>query len=105
VASFDPGLARRPQVVAASQIDLPDARAAWELARPAFEARGITLYGVSAVTGEGVREIVYKLESLLQTAPQVAPRATALPRELGRRPREEAPGDDEDEGELEVLRG
>jgi GTP-binding protein len=105
VASFDPDLARRPQVVAASQIDLPDARAAWELARPAFEARGITLYGVSAVTGEGVREIVYKLESLLQTAPQVAPRATALPRELGRRPREEAPDDDEDAGELEVLRG
>ncbi|MFO0606648.1 MAG: GTPase ObgE [Polyangiales bacterium] len=69
VEQFDPELAKRPQVVAVSQIDLPDARAAWELARPAFERRGVQLRGVSAVTGEGVRELVFALDAVLQKTP------------------------------------
>ncbi len=66
VERFEPELAKRVQVVAVSQIDLPDARAAWELAKPAFAERGIELRGVSAVTGEGVREVVYALDTLLR---------------------------------------
>lgn len=73
VAQFDPELARRPQVVAVSQIDLPDARAAWEMAQPAFEHRGILLRGVSAVTGEGVRELIFALDALLQRTPALPP--------------------------------
>jgi GTP-binding protein len=75
VEQFDPELARRPQVVAVSQIDLPDARAAWELARPTFERRGIALRGVSAVTGEGVRELVFALDAVLQQTPLPPPLA------------------------------
>jgi GTP-binding protein len=75
VEQFDPELAKRPQVVAVSQIDLPDARAAWELARPAFEARGVQLRGVSAVTGEGVRELVFALDAVLQKTPVPPPLA------------------------------
>jgi GTP-binding protein len=66
VRSFDPELAGRAQLVAVSQIDLPDARAAWELAAPTFAARGITLHKVSAVSGEGVQEIIYRLDKLLR---------------------------------------
>ncbi len=73
VRLFDETLAARPQVVAVSQIDLPDARAAWELARPAFAARGIELRGVSAVTGEGVRELVFALDAILQKTPVPPP--------------------------------
>ncbi len=73
VEQFDPELAKRPQIVAVSQIDLPDARAAWELARPEFAARGIELRGVSAVTGEGVREVLFALDALVQKTPPPPP--------------------------------
>ncbi|MFO0624715.1 MAG: GTPase ObgE [Polyangiales bacterium] len=66
VSTFDPELADRPQIVAVSQVDLPDARAAWELAAPTFAARGITLHKVSAVTGEGVQEIIFRLDKMLR---------------------------------------
>jgi GTP-binding protein len=59
--AFDPSLAERPQVVAVTKADLPDARAGWESARPAFAARGIDLKLVSAVTGEGVRDVLFAL--------------------------------------------
>ena len=73
VEQFDPELAKRPQVVAVSQIDLPDARAAWELARPEFARRGIELRAVTAVTGEGVREVLFALDSLVQKTPAPPP--------------------------------
>jgi len=73
VRSFDPELAERSQIVAVSQVDLPDARAAWELAVPQFAARGITLHKVSAVSGEGVREMVFMLDTMLREAPPVPP--------------------------------
>ncbi len=79
VERFDPELAKRPQVVAVSQVDLPDARAAWELARPSFEARGIELRAISAVSGEGVRELVFAVDALLQKLPPVAPLTPSAP--------------------------
>lgn len=66
VRSFHAELADRPQIVAVSQVDLPDARAAWELAAPQFADRGITLHKVSAVSGEGVQEIVFLLDAILR---------------------------------------
>jgi GTP-binding protein len=69
VRRFDPSLAERPQVVCVSQVDLPDARASWELYQPLFAARGVELRAVSAVTGEGVRELVFALDRVLRSAP------------------------------------
>jgi GTP-binding protein len=66
--AFDPGLAKRPQVVAVGKADLPDARAAWEKARPQFAARGVDLKLLSAVTGEGVREVLGALYALIHPA-------------------------------------
>jgi len=63
--AFDPALAERPQVVAVGKADLPDARAAWEKARPQFAARGVDLKLLSAVTGEGVREVLGALYALI----------------------------------------
>lgn len=78
VRLFDPSLAERAQLVAVSQIDLPDARAAWELYKPLFAERGIELRGVSAVTGEGVRELVFALDATLRSAPPVEVLASTL---------------------------
>jgi len=55
---FDPALRRKPQVVAANKIDLPDARErAAEFARK-LKRRKIAVHLVSAATGEGVRELL-----------------------------------------------
>jgi GTP-binding protein len=62
---FDPALAERPQIVAVSKADLPDAREAWERARKPFADRGIDLKLVSAATGEGVRELLFALYALV----------------------------------------
>jgi GTP-binding protein len=66
--AFDPALADRPQVVAMGKADLPDARAGWERARPQFAARGVDLKLLSAATGEGVREVLFALYSLIHPA-------------------------------------
>jgi GTP-binding protein len=64
LTKFDPELARRPQLVAMSKADLPDAREAWTRAREELGKRGIDLRLVSAATGEGVRELVHALYAL-----------------------------------------
>jgi GTP-binding protein len=65
--SYSPRLMERPQVVAASKIDVaePDLL---EDAREAAEARGWEFFPISAVTGEGLRELVFRLGELVETA-------------------------------------
>lgn len=58
LAAYSEALAGLPQVVALNKIDLPAAReSAMDLAK-AFDARGIRLHRISAVTGEGVKELL-----------------------------------------------
>jgi GTPase len=66
LAKFDPELARRPQVVAMSKADLPDARDAWAKTKKKFAKRGIDLKLVSAATGAGVREVLVALYPLVK---------------------------------------
>jgi GTP-binding protein len=62
---FDPELIRKPQVVVASKIDIPEARvnAQW-LARKLPTEFG-PLYTISAVTGEGVKPLVRRVGAIL----------------------------------------
>jgi GTPase len=55
---YSPELAKRPQIVALSKLDLTETREAYESWRQKFAARGITLHAVSAATGEGVKELL-----------------------------------------------
>jgi GTP-binding protein len=55
---YSPELAKRPQLVALSKIDLTETREALPAWRDGFAARGIELHAVSAATGEGVRELL-----------------------------------------------
>lgn len=67
--AYDPELLKRPQVIAANKIDA----IYWEDGDPverirqAFEAEGIKVYPISAVSGKGVRELLYGVYNLLQT--------------------------------------
>jgi GTPase len=55
---FSPELARKPQVVAANKMDLPEARARLPRFAAALRRRGIPVFPISAATGEGVSALL-----------------------------------------------
>jgi GTPase len=65
LAKFDPELAKRPQLVAMTKADLPEVREAFEIVRKRFAKRKIPLRLVSALTGDGVRELSIDLYRLV----------------------------------------
>ncbi|MSP61202.1 MAG: GTPase ObgE [Myxococcales bacterium] len=68
LARYDPALATRPQVVALSKLDLTETREAYPALRAAFAKRGVELHALSAVTGEGMPEILERLWAQIATA-------------------------------------
>jgi GTP-binding protein len=72
LACFRPDLAERPQIVVASKMDLPDARQCLPEMQRQFAAQGLDVIPISAVTGAGLDELVYRLAAELKAAPPVA---------------------------------
>jgi GTP-binding protein len=68
LAAYDPNLASRPTVVAANKIDLPGARENVARLAEALGARH-EVYGVSAVTGEGVDRLIRRVYQILESTP------------------------------------
>lgn len=65
--SYNPEIAKRPQVIAANKIDAiyeQDSTAIEEI-KAEFEPKGIKVYAISAVSGEGVKELLYHVNKLL----------------------------------------
>lgn len=67
--AYSPEVAARPQVIAANKID-----AIWdtehdpvERIRQEFEPRGIPVFPISAVSGQGLKELIYHVKSILDT--------------------------------------
>jgi len=58
LASFDPELAAKPQIVVANKLDLAESRECLPAIREQFAARGVELHAISAATGDGVRELM-----------------------------------------------
>ncbi len=57
LAAYSPALAARPQIVAASKMDLPDAAARLGPVRELCARRGVPFVAISAVTGQGLPEL------------------------------------------------
>ncbi|NLF65574.1 MAG: GTPase ObgE [Chloroflexi bacterium] len=71
LALYDVRMEEKPQIVVFNKMDLPDAQA-WEpLIAERIEAEGLPFHAISAATGEGVRDLVFKVYRLLQEAPPV----------------------------------
>ena len=66
--AFDPDLMNRPQIVVANKLDAasPDDDVMKRL-REEFEPKGIEVYGISAVSGQGCRELMFRVQELLST--------------------------------------
>lgn len=68
--SYDPELLKRPQVIAANKIDaiyFEDECDPIERLRQEFEPEGIKVFAISAVSGKGVKELLYHVNDLLKT--------------------------------------
>jgi GTP-binding protein len=80
LAQFSTRLADRPQIVVLNKMDLPDAQAWWPLVRDAMDERGMEAHAISAVTQEGVQELMQRTYQLLQSlpAPEPAPEQPAV---------------------------
>lgn len=61
LALYDEELAKRPQIVVLNKIDLPYVRDLFPELEAAFRERGVPLIGISAATGEGLREMLNRL--------------------------------------------
>ncbi len=71
--AYNPDLLKRPQVIAANKIDAiyDDGTGTnpVDLIKEAFEPEGIKVYPISAVTGQGVKELLYAVRELLDNFP------------------------------------
>jgi len=69
---YNPDLAGKPQLVVLNKIDLPDVKALAPLVREAITAAGHSFMAISAVTGEGLRPMLYEVKRMLDAAPATA---------------------------------
>lgn len=65
--AYNPEIAGRPQVIAANKIDMiyGEDNDSIERIRAEFEPKGIKVFPISAVSGQGVRELLYYVNNLL----------------------------------------
>ena len=70
--AYNPEIAQRPQVIAANKIDAiyDEEESPVELLKMEFEPKGIKVFPISAVSGKGVQELLYYVQSLLNTMEQ-----------------------------------
>lgn len=71
--SYNEKMAELPQVIAANKIDAfygDEAEEAIQRIRDAFEPQGIKVFPISAVSGQGVRELLYHVKSMLNEVDQ-----------------------------------
>lgn len=68
LTAYNPELKQRPQVIAANKTDaiFEDGENPVDRIRRAFETEGIKVYPISAVSGEGVKELLYGVYEILK---------------------------------------
>lgn len=67
--AYNPDLIKRPQIIAANKIDaiFEDVESPVDKLKAEFEPKGIKVYPISAVSGQGVKELLYAVYELLKT--------------------------------------
>lgn len=65
--AYEEGIAKRPQVIAANKIDAVYGDDPVERIRAEFEPQGYKVFPISAVSGQGVKELLYYVSGILDT--------------------------------------
>lgn len=70
--AYDPAILENPQVIAANKMDvcMEGSEEIIEKLRKEFEPKGIEVFSISAVSGQGVKELLYHVQELLKTCPE-----------------------------------
>ena len=67
--NYDSGIARRPQVIAANKTDMiyqeDGKKDPVSLLKEEFEPKGIRVYPISAISGRGIRELLFHVKEML----------------------------------------
>jgi GTP-binding protein len=69
LALFDPDLAKKPQIVALNKMDIPEVAERWPTIREGLNARNYEAIAISAVTGNNLRQLLYRAAELIDYAP------------------------------------
>lgn len=70
---YNMDISKKPMVIAANKLDAMndiEKETVLEMLKEEFEPKGITVFGISAVTGEGVDELLWHLYKLVKEAPE-----------------------------------
>lgn len=72
LAAYNADLAKRPQVIAANKVDAiySEDEDPVQRIRDEFEPQGIPVYAISAVSGMGLKELLFKVQEMLRELPQ-----------------------------------
>lgn len=70
LAMYSQALADKPQLVVLNKLDLTGAHETYEVVKAALTGQGVRVYAISAVTGEGVTELLRAVASLLAEMPK-----------------------------------
>ncbi len=72
LAAYKEELANRPQVIAANKIDAiySEEEDPVQRLREVFEPQGIPVFAISAVSGQGLKELLYHVQQMLRELPQ-----------------------------------
>jgi GTP-binding protein len=84
LAAYSPELARKPQIIAVTKVDVPEARAAGEKLQKQLARRKkpVKVHLVSAATGEGIPQLLDAVAKVLFR--EASPRREGLGRRLGK---------------------
>ncbi len=63
-------LAELPQMVALNKADMPDSGDIIDRLRPDLEDRGLEVFAISALTGQGLQPLIYRIMERLEQLPQ-----------------------------------
>ncbi len=70
---YSPELAKKPQIVVANKMDLPNAHENLRRCLPYWRERGYEVFAISALTGEGIEPLVYRMAELVKAMQPTAP--------------------------------
>jgi len=88
---YNPTLAEKPQIVVANKMDLPNARENLQRCLPYWQRRGLEVFPISALTGEGLKPLVYRMAELVKALQPKGPISERVDEELVVPPRPQLP--------------
>ncbi|KPL76004.1 GTPase ObgE [Ornatilinea apprima] len=70
MALFDPGLARKPQIIAFNKMDLPEVQEKWAAIKKVLEKKGYEVFSISAAARQDLRPLMWRVYQLIEETPE-----------------------------------